>query len=126
MFLIKHYSNFPETMSNILVPLIFYAWKEVIRMYAIVTRHRDGDTFEVDRAVSGYYAVRLAGVDAPEQGERGYYEATRELARLAPVGSMVSVEPAGRISFDRIVAYVTCNGVNVNQAMKTYCDRNGY
>lgn len=68
-----------------------------------VTRVIDGDTFMTDRRTR---AVRLANVDTPEKGERGYAEATRFLEMLIK-GKDVAIEEVARDVYGRVVARVS-------------------
>lgn len=79
-----------------------------------VTRVIDGDTF---RTSSRRKSVRLAGVDAPEKGERGAERATAALKRLVD-GKDVKVNTVARDKYGRAVANVTRAGKSVNAAMK--------
>ncbi len=61
----------------------------------------DGDTFKVRNRVNGSQYIRIANMDSPEKGERGYYSAKRRLKKLE--GKTVSLIPKGK-SYGRIVA----------------------
>ncbi len=63
----------------------------------------DGDTFETYTKVRGTNFVRIAGMNAPEKGERGHANAKEKLQRLS--GKVVTLVPKGR-SYNRIVADV--------------------
>jgi endonuclease YncB( thermonuclease family) len=63
----------------------------------------DGDTFKVHKNVGGSQYVRIAGVNAPERGQRGYDSAKRRLSRMT--GKTISIKPVGR-SYGRTVAHV--------------------
>ena len=63
----------------------------------------DGDTFTVRNRVNGGQFIRIAGMDAPEKGERGYMSAKRRLGRLK--GKTVTLIPKGK-SYGRTVAEV--------------------
>ena len=65
---------------------------------AKVTKVIDGDTFKIK---GGKY-IRLAGVDTPEKGRRGYAAARDELRNLIE-GKTISFTEVGK-SYDRIVA----------------------
>jgi micrococcal nuclease len=86
---------------------------------AVVARVVDGDTIVLDTGTT----VRLVQVDAPERGEGECYaeQATVALARLAPVGTAVRVEPDPALDgvdrFGRTLAYVFARDVNVNEAL---------
>lgn len=76
----------------------------------------DGDTL----IVSSGDRVRLVQIDTPELGSGECYSraAARELNRLAPVGSQVTLEADQRLDqvdrYDRLLRYVWRGGVNVN------------
>lgn len=63
----------------------------------------DGDTFKVRRRVRGTQFVRIAGLNAPERGKRGYSAAKKKLSRLE--GKVVTIRPVGR-SYGRVIATV--------------------
>jgi endonuclease YncB( thermonuclease family) len=80
-----------------------------------VTHIVDGDTLDVDGV-----RIRLTLVDAPESGQPGYPEAKGFTAATCPLGSQALVdEDDGQTggSYGRIVAVVTCGGVNLNAAL---------
>lgn len=75
----------------------------------------DGDTLTI-----GGITVRLALVDTPERGERGYAEATLFTSRVCPIGSTVLVdEDDGQKegSYGRMIAKVYCIGGMLNQEL---------
>ena len=72
-----------------------------------VVKAVDGDTLQVRNKIRGTNYVRLANVDAPEKGERGYSQAKSNLNRLS--GKTVTLVPKGR-SYNRVVADVRCRG----------------
>ena len=63
----------------------------------------DGDTFTVRRNVGGSQFIRIAGLNAPEMGQRGYMPAKRKLQKLK--GETVTLRPVGK-SYGRTVAEV--------------------
>lgn len=81
---------------------------------AVVGSVTDGDTL---RLVDGR-RIRLVQIDAPEQGECFHDGATRELRRLAPPGSRVSLAADPRLdrvdAYGRLLRYVLTGGTNVN------------
>ena len=79
-----------------------------------VTRIIDGDTF---MTASRTKPVRLANVDTPERGQRGY---NRSKARLQGLigGQTVSVTVKARDVYGRAVANVKVDSRSVNAAMK--------
>lgn len=68
-----------------------------------VKRVVDGDTLEVRNKVKGTNFIRLADVNAPERGERGYGSAKSRLTGL--VGKTITLQPRGW-SYNRLVADV--------------------
>lgn len=98
---------------------------EVGAFLATVDRWVDGDT--VDLRVSleflGLSAVakpraRLYGVDTPERGDDGYYEATRRAKELAPEGSLVRVQTyVTADKYGRLLAEVFTEDGSVNVGM---------
>ena len=64
----------------------------------------DGDTIKVRRKVRGSQYIRIAGLNAPEKGRRGYASAKKNLSRIN--GKTVTVTPKAR-SYGRVVANVT-------------------
>ena len=79
-----------------------------------VTRVIDGDTFCTDKRKN---PVRLANVDAPEKGERGYQKATTDLRSLIK-GQEVSIDTVARDTYGRSVANVKVGRNSVNKAMQ--------
>ena len=82
---------------------------------ATVERIIDGDTL----VVRGGARVRLVQIDSPESGEECYAAgATRELARLVPPGSRVTLESDPELDqvdrFGRLLRYVRTTSRNVN------------
>lgn len=63
----------------------------------------DGDTFKVRRGVRGSQYIRVAGLNAPERGQRGYMTAKRRLERIN--GRTVTIRPKAR-SYGRTVGEV--------------------
>ena len=63
----------------------------------------DGDTFTVRKNVGGSQFIRIAGLNAPERGQRGYWPAKNKLQRLQ--GKTVTLRPVGK-SYGRTVAEV--------------------
>jgi micrococcal nuclease len=83
---------------------------------ARVARVVDGDTI----ALTSGARVRLVQIDTPEVGSGECYSraAARDLRRLLPVGSVVSLEADGRLDsidrYGRLLRYVWYRGKNVN------------
>jgi len=77
----------------------------------------DGDTFKIKRNVRGSRFVRIAGVDTPEKGQRGYRTA-KEFTKKMLQGKRVTLEPIRKDSYGRIVAKVYVKGKNVAKILK--------
>ena len=75
-----------------------------------VVKAIDGDTLQVRTKIRGTNYIRLANVDAPERGERGYASAKAKLNNLS--GKTVTLVPKGR-SYNRVVADVRHKGKKV-------------
>ena len=95
----------------------------VRRHWARVVRVTDGDTLRVRLASGGERSVRILGIDTPEvygTQECGGPAASRQMARLAPVGSRVRLESdpsqANQDRYSRLLRYVTRRGVDVGGA----------
>ena len=98
-----------------------------------VTGIVDGDTIKVDSR-----SVRLALASTPELNQPMGQAAKKYIQEICPMGSTVAVdEDNGQTqgSYGRIVAKVTCNGVNLNQAIMdkgyghlsfAYCDKSEF
>ena len=63
----------------------------------------DGDTFRVRNRVNGSQFIRIAGLNAPEKGKKGYASAKKKLSKLK--GKVVTLRPVGT-SYGRVVAEV--------------------
>jgi endonuclease YncB( thermonuclease family) len=63
----------------------------------------DGDTFKVSHRVNGSQYIRIAGLNCPERGQRGYTSAKQRLGRLE--GKTVTLRPKAK-SYGRTVADV--------------------
>ena len=81
-----------------------------------VTKVIDGDTFETDRRTN---PVRLANVDTPEKGEKGYGDAKNALRKLIQ-GKEVSIDTKARDKYRRSVANVKVGRESVNKKMKQH------
>ena len=102
---------------------------------AVILKHRDGDTIEVDIDLGLYAhlraALRLKDLNTPEivgaEKARGL-EAQAQLAALIPVGTTVRIQTFRRPNaeryvqtFDRFVAEVwTPDGRNVSEFMREW------
>jgi len=71
----------------------------------------DGDTFKVSRNVNDSQYIRVAGLNAPEKGQRGYDAAKRKLSRQIN-NKNVTICPKAK-SYGRTVAKVTFNGKDI-------------
>lgn len=81
---------------------------------AEVTRVSDGDTITVRFLDSGdQEKVRLATIDAPENGQPFSAQSKKSLSDLV-MGKRVRVEEIDRDRYGRIVAEVFAEGLNVN------------
>ena len=89
--------------------------------WGTVVHHVDGDTLDVELGDT-VERVRLVGIDTPESVIPGVEpecfgpEASRRLARLAPVGTSVRVERdiEARDSYGRLLGYLYVGDVMVN------------
>ncbi len=81
-----------------------------------VTRVIDGDTFKVARSLRGSRFIRIAGLDAPEKGERGYKQSKRRLAK-AIKDKTISLRPVGK-SYGRTVAKITSRSPAIRRLKK--------
>ena len=63
----------------------------------------DGDTFKVRNRVGGSQYIRVAGLNAPEKGERGHTSAKQSLSKIK--GKTVTLRPKAK-SYGRTVAEV--------------------
>ena len=81
-----------------------------------VTKVVDGDTFFT---ASRKRPVRLAKVDTPEKGERGYQKATNALRSLIK-GEEVLIDTVARDTYGRSVANVKIGRNSVNKAMQKH------
>ena len=86
------------------------------RIRTICAYVQDGDTF---MTVRGRW-IRLANVNTPESGFRGFVKATNIVKRLIE-GRVITYEKVGT-SYGRIVANVWVGRTNVNNYMR----RQGY
>ena len=69
-----------------------------------IQRVIDGDTFTVRKNVRGLQYIRVASVNAPEKGKRGYASAKKRLLKLK--GKIVTIKPKAK-SYGRTVADVS-------------------
>ena len=73
-----------------------------------VQRVVDGDTFDTDKPVCGSTRIRIAGINTPEKGQRGYLSSTNKLKKEIE-GKIVDIKPVGK-SYGRTVANVKKSG----------------
>jgi endonuclease YncB( thermonuclease family) len=77
----------------------------------------DGDTITVTEG-SRRIKVRLACIDAPETSQSPYgMDSRRELQRLLPIGSEVTLKTKAVDRYKRSVAEVFKGGTNINQTL---------
>lgn len=115
-----------HAFARLLIPLLAVAFTACAReapplvLRARVTAVIDGDTIDVNLD-SGPERIRLHGIDAPEAEAPFGREATRSLRDLL-AGATVEVEPVAddpRDTYDRLLAVVYADGVDVNAALVT-------
>lgn len=98
-----------------------------------VVRVLDGDTIEVVAPVCTYstksvlkslckFRVRLAGIDAPEihthnEAERQAGCMSRAFLSSLVLNQAVIVNQTGQDKYGRILARITCNGIDINEKM---------
>ena len=82
---------------------------------AVVINVSDGDSITV-RSGDQNIKIRLAEIDAPERGQPWGTKSRQELAGLV-AGKTVSITPQGQDRYDRIIAKVEVNGLDINRAM---------
>jgi micrococcal nuclease len=87
----------------------------------IVTRVIDGDTLDIKTTTNDeadIITIRLVLVDAPESNEQGYTEAKTFVSENC-LDKHVIVDPDNNqdLSYNRFVALVYCDGVNINEAV---------
>lgn len=83
---------------------------------AVVLRIIDGETAELQFSKQQFEVVKLVHVDAPNEGERLYEQATQRLRELMIKDSVVEVELAEltRNKDGQLLVYVWKDGANVN------------
>lgn len=85
---------------------------DVPRLAGTVVGIADGDTVDV-RLESGMIRVRLHAVDAPEHDQPNGKASRRELSRLVYLRT-VEIEPIEQDAYDRLVARLWLDEVDVN------------
>lgn len=96
-----------------------------------VTKVVDGDTFKVRIRGGRVVSVRMLGINTPERGRCGAAAATKNLKRLAPVGSTVDLvsdrTQAAKDRYGRLLRYVAKRGgfkdLSYRQAWNGYTKR---
>ncbi len=81
-----------------------------------ITRVIDGDTIKDHQDQSIMFSL----ASAPELSEPGGQEAKEFIEELCPVGSRIVIDGDDKQtggSYGRIIAQVTCNGVNLNERL---------
>ncbi|MER1987466.1 MAG: thermonuclease family protein [Solibacillus sp.] len=83
---------------------------------AVVLRIIDGETAELQFSKQRFEIVRLVHVDAPNEGERLYEQATQRLRELMIKDSVVEVEQAelARNDEGQLLVYIFKDGASVN------------
>ncbi|MCG8307578.1 MAG: thermonuclease family protein [Cytophagales bacterium] len=79
-----------------------------------VTRVIDGDTFMTSRRKK---PVRLATIDTPEKGQKGYGAAKAKLQKLIQ-GEEVRIDTVARDKYGRAIANVYKGRESINKKMK--------
>jgi len=96
--------------------------KDLYNYKASLVRIIDADTIEVDINLGFFMTyrtkVRLLGIDAPERYTEDGKAATAWLTKYIPLGHEVTLDVfKGAEKYGRWLAYVTYNGVNVNEEL---------
>lgn len=81
-----------------------------------VKRIIDGDTIETSIRKK---PIRIADIDTPEKGQKGYSEAKKKLSELIK-GEKVTVTPVATDEYGRIVAKVKKGNTSIPTLMKKY------
>ena len=83
----------------------------------------DGDTVKFSDGILG----RLANIDAPEKGRRGFDETKRELARILQISNYyVDSETVSKDKYGRDVVKLQNSQGDVNQRMGDFIRENNY
>jgi micrococcal nuclease len=102
---------------QILMPAFF--WLSPIlaeNIEGVVISISDGDSITVRTANDRNLTVRMAGIDAPENGQEFSTVSKRYLATLV-AGKTVQLRPIGTDRYQRTLAEVSINGENINLRM---------
>ena len=89
-----------------------------INFDGIVTNVIDGDTLDVLTNEGDIITIRLASLDTPERNEPGFNEAKNFITEQC-LDKNAQVDPDNNqgLTYGRTVAFVYCEGVNVNEAI---------
>ena len=84
---------------------------------ALVINVSDGDSITV-RSGDQNIKIRLAEIDASERGQAWGTKSRQELAGLV-AGKTVSITPQGQDRYNRTIARIAVNGIDISRAMVT-------
>ena len=87
---------------------LFFASQKFEEYYKVI-RVIDGDTFELENGEK----VRLLGINAPEKGQKCYFEAKKRLEELV-LNKIVKLEGNKKDKYGRLLRYVWINSTLVN------------
>lgn len=90
--------------------------KQYIKRKETVKKIIDGDTLKTK---SRSYSIRLAHLNTPEKGEKGYAEAKVALKELV-LNKKIEIKPIAKDAYGRLLAEIKVNGKSVNNAMKKF------
>ena len=79
----------------------------------------DGDTLRADCNHGTTLKVRLAEIDAPELSQNYGQESRLSLDNICPRRSDITIQPVTVDRYHRIVARVTCNGIDASLEQAT-------
>ncbi len=82
-----------------------------------VKRVINGDTFDLCVDIYGLRRIRIADMNAPEIGDRGYHSAAMNLRELIE-GEKVLIQPKNRDRFGYLVADIIINNMDVKKHLK--------
>lgn len=81
-----------------------------------VVRVLDGDTLEILTEEKKRVRVRLSEIDAPERGQ-AFGTRSREALSALCAGADAVLSNQGKDRYKRVLARVTCNGIDANASM---------
>jgi len=87
-----------------------YRQKKKVKVIEII----DGDTFKIEQKL----LIRPEGYDTPEENEKGYFKAKKDLTSIIPPGSFIYVLPLKKDKFGRFISNVKKSGKNLSDLMK--------